>query len=151
MSDSFATPWTVACQAPLSMEFSRQEYWSGLPFPSLRTLASVAISFSRIFSQPKYQTCISCLVGRLFTTEPPGVSKNIIDCCGMINALQESFLLTGEWDLVEWSKKFHSWPIWMIEMMILLTRHLPSPILLTFFFFTAWYSKSVSFKYLKYL
>ena len=27
-------PWTIACQAPLSMEFSRQEYWSGLPFPS---------------------------------------------------------------------------------------------------------------------
>ena len=33
MSD-FATPWTVAHQAPLSMEFSRQEYWNGLPFPS---------------------------------------------------------------------------------------------------------------------
>ena len=30
----FATPWTVACQAPLSMEFSRQEYWRGQPFPS---------------------------------------------------------------------------------------------------------------------
>ena len=30
----FATPWTVACQAPLSVGFSRQEYWSGLPFPS---------------------------------------------------------------------------------------------------------------------
>ena len=30
----FATPWTVACQAPSSMGFSRQEYWSGLPFPS---------------------------------------------------------------------------------------------------------------------
>ena len=29
-----ATPWTIACQAPLSMEFSRQEYWSGLPYPS---------------------------------------------------------------------------------------------------------------------
>ena len=28
------TPWTVACQAPLSMGFPRQEYWSGLPFPS---------------------------------------------------------------------------------------------------------------------
>ena len=27
-------PWTVVCQVPLSMEFSRQEYWSGLPFPS---------------------------------------------------------------------------------------------------------------------
>ena len=30
----FATPWTIALQAPLSMEFSRQEYWNGLPFPS---------------------------------------------------------------------------------------------------------------------
>ena len=30
----FATPWTVACQAPPSMGFSRQEYWSGLPLPS---------------------------------------------------------------------------------------------------------------------
>ena len=30
----FVTPWTVAQQAPLSTEFSRQEYWSGLPFPS---------------------------------------------------------------------------------------------------------------------
>ena len=30
----FATPWTVAHQAPPSMEFSRQEHWSGLPFPS---------------------------------------------------------------------------------------------------------------------
>ena len=29
----FATPWTVACQAPLSMGFSRHEYWSGLSFP----------------------------------------------------------------------------------------------------------------------
>ena len=29
----FATPWTVACQAPLFMGFSRQEYWSGLPLP----------------------------------------------------------------------------------------------------------------------
>ena len=32
MSDSFVTPWTVTNQAPLSMEFSRQEYWSGVPF-----------------------------------------------------------------------------------------------------------------------
>ena len=30
----FATPWTVALQAPLSMKFSRQKYWSGLPFPT---------------------------------------------------------------------------------------------------------------------
>ena len=38
MSNSFATPWTVACQAPLSLGFLRQEYWSGLPFPSLGDL-----------------------------------------------------------------------------------------------------------------
>ena len=33
MSDSFVTPWIVAPQAPLSIEFSRQEHWSGLPRP----------------------------------------------------------------------------------------------------------------------
>ena len=33
---TLATPWTVACQAPLSMGFFRQEYWNGLPFPSPR-------------------------------------------------------------------------------------------------------------------
>ena len=30
----YATPWTGACQASLSMEFSREEYWNGLPFPA---------------------------------------------------------------------------------------------------------------------
>ena len=33
-SSSFVTPWTIACQAPLSMGFSREEYWNGLSFPS---------------------------------------------------------------------------------------------------------------------
>ena len=42
MSDS-ATPWTVAHQAPPSMEFSRQEYWSGLPFPSPGTFPGLGI------------------------------------------------------------------------------------------------------------
>ena len=42
MSDS-AIPWTVACQAPLSMKFSRQEYWSGLSFPSLGGLPDTGI------------------------------------------------------------------------------------------------------------
>ena len=39
----FATPWTVAYQAPLSTEFSRQEHWSGLPFPSPGDLAHPGI------------------------------------------------------------------------------------------------------------
>ena len=37
----FATPWTVAYQAPLSMGFSRQEYWSGLPIPSPTTIVNM--------------------------------------------------------------------------------------------------------------
>ena len=37
------TPWTVAHQAPLPMEFSRQEYWSGLPFPSPGNLSDPGI------------------------------------------------------------------------------------------------------------
>ena len=43
MSDSFATTWTVACQAPLSMGFLRQEHWSGLPFPALGDLPDSGI------------------------------------------------------------------------------------------------------------
>ena len=39
----FGTPWTVARQAPLSMGFSRQEYWSGLPFPSPGDLSGTGI------------------------------------------------------------------------------------------------------------
>ena len=54
----FATPWTVTCQAPLSMEFSRQEYWGGLPCPPPGGS-----------SQPKDQACVSrlprCQVGSL--------------------------------------------------------------------------------------
>ena len=40
---TLATPWTIAHQAPLSMGFSRQEYWSGLPFPSPGDLANPGI------------------------------------------------------------------------------------------------------------
>ena len=39
----FASPWNVALQAPLSMEFSRQEYWSGVSFPSSGDLPNPAI------------------------------------------------------------------------------------------------------------
>ena len=40
---TLATPWTVARQAPLSMGFSRQEYWNGLPFPSPENLSDPGI------------------------------------------------------------------------------------------------------------
>ena len=60
MSDSFATPWTVAHQAHLSMGFPRQEYWSGLPFPSPGDLPDPQI-------EPESPT----LAGGSFNTEPP--------------------------------------------------------------------------------
>ena len=52
----FATPWTVAYQAPPSMGFSRQEYWSGLPFPSP----------GRKIFWPKIRTQVSHIIGRRF-------------------------------------------------------------------------------------
>ena len=59
-SDSFATPLTVARQAPLSW----QDYQNGLPFPSLTDL-----------SDPRIEPEFPALAGRLFTTEPCGKSK----------------------------------------------------------------------------
>ena len=57
----FATPWTVTHQAPLSMEFSRQEYCTGLLFPSLRDLPD-----------PEIEPLFPTLADRFFITEPPG-------------------------------------------------------------------------------
>ena len=58
------TSWTVACQAPLPMEFSRQEYQSGLPFPSPGDSPD-----------PGIEPISPALTGRFFTTEPPGKPK----------------------------------------------------------------------------
>ena len=53
--------WTVARQAPLFMRFSRQEYWSGLPFSS-----------PGVLPDPRIEPASSALAGRFFITEPPG-------------------------------------------------------------------------------
>ena len=49
-SDYFATPVTTACQAPLFMEFSRQEYWTSLPFPSPGDLPDRGIKSASLVS-----------------------------------------------------------------------------------------------------
>ena len=66
----FLTPWTVACHAPLSMEFSRQKYWSGSPFPPPGD-----------FPDPGTELVSPALAGGFLTTEPPGKApKKIITC-----------------------------------------------------------------------
>ena len=61
VSNSYVTPWTVARQAPLSMGFSRQEYWSGLPFPSPGDLPN-----------PGIEPGSPALQAEALSSEPPG-------------------------------------------------------------------------------
>ena len=64
----FVTPWTIARQAPLSMEFSRQEYWSGWPFRLSGNLLDPGIE---LVSPVSWN-------GRwIVTTEPPGKPQNL--------------------------------------------------------------------------
>ena len=63
LSDSLATPWTLALQAPLPMGFSRQEYWNGLPFPSPGYLPHPGMTPTSL-----------ALTGGFFTTVPPGLA-----------------------------------------------------------------------------
>ena len=67
----FVTPWTVTCQAPPPMEFSRQEYWSGLTFPTPGDLPDPGIESV----SPAYLA----LASGFFTTVPPGnIFSNLI-------------------------------------------------------------------------
>ena len=60
----FVTPWTVAHPAPLSMEFSRQEYWSRLPFPPAGDLPHPGVK--------PILLVLTALAGGFFTTASPG-------------------------------------------------------------------------------
>ena len=55
----FATPWTAACQASPSMKYSRQEYWSNLPFPSLGDLPDPRIKLRSPALQADFLYCLS--------------------------------------------------------------------------------------------
>ena len=60
----FVISWTAVCQAPLPMEFSRKEYWSGLPFPTPWDLPNPGKEPMSLVSP--------ALTGRFFPTAPPG-------------------------------------------------------------------------------
>ena len=61
-----ATPWTVAHQAPLSMGFSRQEYWNGFPFPSTGDLPD-----------PEIEPGCPTLQAESLPSEPPGKPSDV--------------------------------------------------------------------------
>ena len=70
---TLATPWTVACQAPLSMGFSKQEYWSRLPCAPLGDLPNPGIE-QHLLTSP-------ALAGRFFTTS---ATWEAIHCLGLL-------------------------------------------------------------------
>ena len=76
-SDSFVTPWTVARQAPLSMGFPRQEYWSGLPFLSPRDLPDTGV-------KPRSPV----LQADSLPSEPPGKPYICYTCKYIVNILK---------------------------------------------------------------
>ena len=80
MSDSFATPWSVVPQAPLSMEFFRQEYWSGLPCPPPGDLPNPGIK--HMFFVPP------ALVGGFFTNSATweAILSSVKEICQVPNA-----------------------------------------------------------------
>ena len=67
MSNSFVTPWTVACQASLSMGFPKQEHWCGLPHPPPGGLLNTGV-----------EPVSPALAGWFPTTEPPGKPRETI-------------------------------------------------------------------------
>ena len=76
VSDS-ATPWTVAPQAPLSMESSRQEHWSGLPFPSSGDLPDPQINLGSL-----------ALQADSLPSEPPGKPEFLYSKVKFLRAIQ---------------------------------------------------------------
>ena len=72
----FATPWTVAYQAPLFMGFSRQEYWSGVPSPSLDMLPT-----RRQISLVRVRVLKKCWIGDF--PDGPGVSTSLSNAEGV--------------------------------------------------------------------
>ena len=93
----FATPWTVNCQAPLSMGFSRQEYWSGLPFLSSGDLhdlgiepRSPALQADSLPSEPPgkpSRTCADAQMWRLATDQPLPLRFPFFWGCHLLSSL----------------------------------------------------------------
>ena len=107
MSNFFATAWTVTHPAPLSMEFSRQEYWSGLPFPFPGDL-------------PRDQTQISCIEEILYRLSHQGSPE------GQLVGQKKSWLI----GIISGSCLYHQWQVfvcgWCVTVGLRAGKHLHS-------------------------
>ena len=85
----FATPWTIARQTPLSMEFTRQEYWSGLSFSSLGELPNPGVKpVSTTFQEDS------------LAFEPPGkpgTTREVVPMCGVLSHFSRVWLCVTLW------------------------------------------------------
>ena len=109
MPYSFVTPWTVAFQTPLSMEFPRQEYWSGLLFPAPADRPDSGI-----------ETVSPAVADRFFTTEPPGKPNKLTEPWVKMQINITIFMWTQTIsDPLFWSKqkKIHSSNQWQHIML----------------------------------
>ena len=111
----FVTPWTVAHQASLSMKFSRQEYWSGLPFPSPGDLPDPGI-------EPRSPS----LQADSLPSEPPGKFMNIK--IKVVYDQEHHTQVTGSGP---------EWPVWIFSPNLLSSGDIPVDILEEFYFSAA--------------
>ena len=73
----FATPWTVVYQAPPSMGFSRQEYWSGLPFPSPGDLPNPGIDLGLLHCRRQFFSIPKNFLPKRWDIEPPCMFQEV--------------------------------------------------------------------------
>ena len=113
----FATPWTRARQAPLSMGFSRQEYWSGLAFSALGDLPNLGIEPASLVSP--------ALTGGSFTTGIPGgyIQRDMVGCDNI------KVWWFWNWEHTSWQNAFiqntHTHKPWTPQVSVCLDVYLP--------------------------
>ena len=121
------SPWTVACQAPLSMGFFRQEYWSGLPFPSVIIQVKAYQILSPIIQETivvsgelcaRVCVCVLCIFTRKKELRKPMLLKTWSLLHKHDLEILKSHSKPAEWHILELgpSKCIHKFCRWVLHM-----------------------------------
>ena len=118
----FVTPWTVAHQAPLSMRFSRQEYWSGLPFPTpgLSCMSRSYILEINPLSVELFASVFSQFVGCLFILFM--VSFAVQKLLSLIRSHLFIFVLCPQVKCLDFPKSFYPALFWDLRFSICVSQ-----------------------------